>query len=112
MPDQHPLHTLRSHLETARGRALDRLAASDDRSALWIGHSARCIDRSQSNKESPTTEKAGLKEVRGTEAVSGRSGIGSTCLYIPKKKRIAQASVRWRHGRRLGLALCSSFGPP
>ena len=26
-------------------------------------------------------------------------------LYIPKKKRIAHASVRWRHGRRLGLAL-------
>ena len=26
-------------------------------------------------------------------------------LYIPKKKRIAHASVRWRHGRKLGLAL-------
>src|SRR5215469_12202103 len=26
-------------------------------------------------------------------------------LYIPKKKRFAHASVRWRHGRRLGLAL-------
>ena len=26
-------------------------------------------------------------------------------LYIPKKNRFAHASVRWRHGRRLGLAL-------
>jgi len=26
-------------------------------------------------------------------------------LYIPKRKRFAHASVRWRHGRRLGLAL-------
>jgi hypothetical protein len=26
-------------------------------------------------------------------------------LYIPKKKRIAHASVRWRHGDKLGLAL-------
>jgi hypothetical protein len=26
-------------------------------------------------------------------------------LYIPKKKRIAHASVRWRHGHKLGLAL-------
>jgi len=26
-------------------------------------------------------------------------------LYIPKKKRFAHGSVRWRHGRRLGLAL-------
>jgi len=26
-------------------------------------------------------------------------------IYIPKKKRIAHASVRWRHGRKLGLAL-------
>ena len=26
-------------------------------------------------------------------------------LYIPKRKRIAHASVRWRHGDRLGLAL-------
>ena len=26
-------------------------------------------------------------------------------LYIPKRKRIAHASVRWRHGDKLGLAL-------
>ena len=26
-------------------------------------------------------------------------------LYIPKRKRIARASVRWRHGEKLGLAL-------
>ena len=26
-------------------------------------------------------------------------------LYIPKKRRFAHAKVRWRHGRRLGLAL-------
>jgi hypothetical protein len=26
-------------------------------------------------------------------------------LYIPKRKRIAHASVRWRHGEKLGLAL-------
>jgi len=26
-------------------------------------------------------------------------------LYIPKKRRFAHASVRWRHGRRLGVAL-------
>jgi hypothetical protein len=26
-------------------------------------------------------------------------------IYIPKKKRIVHASVRWRRGRRLGLAL-------
>jgi hypothetical protein len=26
-------------------------------------------------------------------------------LYIPKKKRFAHASVRWRHGSRLGLVL-------
>ena len=28
-------------------------------------------------------------------------------LYIPKKNRRAQASVRWRHGKRIGLALAS-----
>ena len=26
-------------------------------------------------------------------------------LYIPKRKRITRASVRWRHGENLGLAL-------
>ena len=26
-------------------------------------------------------------------------------LYIPKRKRITRASVRWRHGEKLGLAL-------
>jgi PilZ domain len=26
-------------------------------------------------------------------------------LYIPKKKRIALARVRWRHGEKIGLAL-------
>src|SRR6516225_9496946 len=26
-------------------------------------------------------------------------------LYIPKRKRIAHASVRWRRGKKLGLAL-------
>ena len=26
-------------------------------------------------------------------------------LYIPNRKRIAHASVRWRHGDKLGLAL-------
>jgi hypothetical protein len=26
-------------------------------------------------------------------------------LYIPERKRIAHASVRWRHGDKLGLAL-------
>jgi hypothetical protein len=26
-------------------------------------------------------------------------------LYIPKKNRRAHASVRWRHGKRIGLAL-------
>jgi hypothetical protein len=26
-------------------------------------------------------------------------------LYIPKRKRITHASVRWRHGENLGLAL-------
>ena len=26
-------------------------------------------------------------------------------LYIPKRKRIAHASVRWRHGDKIGLAL-------
>lgn len=26
-------------------------------------------------------------------------------LYIPERKRIAHASVRWRHGGKLGLAL-------
>ena len=26
-------------------------------------------------------------------------------LYIPTKKRIAHASVRWRHGHKMGLAL-------
>jgi len=26
-------------------------------------------------------------------------------LYIPKRKRIAHARVRWRHGEKLGLAL-------
>jgi hypothetical protein len=26
-------------------------------------------------------------------------------VYIPKKRRIAHASVRWRHGHKLGLAL-------
>ena len=26
-------------------------------------------------------------------------------LYIPKRKRIAHANVRWRHGDNLGLAL-------
>ena len=31
-------------------------------------------------------------------------------LYIPKKKRIAHASVRWRHGRKLGLSF-SEIGP-
>jgi len=26
-------------------------------------------------------------------------------LYIPKRKRLARASVRWRHGERIGLTL-------
>ena len=32
-------------------------------------------------------------------------------LYIPKKKRIAHASVRWRHGRKLGLAFSENRAP-
>jgi hypothetical protein len=31
-------------------------------------------------------------------------------LFIPGKKRMAHASVRWRHGHKLGLALSGS-GP-
>ena len=31
-------------------------------------------------------------------------------LYIPKRKKLARASVRWRHGERIGLAL-SEVGP-
>jgi PilZ domain-containing protein len=38
--------------------------------------------------------------------VAGRSKIPDELdLYIPERKRIAHASVRWRHGARVGLVL-------
>jgi hypothetical protein len=38
--------------------------------------------------------------------VAGRSKIPDELdLYVPERKRIAHASVRWRHGAGVGLVL-------